>query len=839
MELALIDGNSLINRAFYATPMLTDPQGRFTNAVYGFVNMLLKMIADDKPEYLMVAFDRKAPTFRHKLYEGYKATRKGMPEELASQMPILKDVLSRMKICMVEQDGIEADDILGTAAKRFSLPTVIYTGDKDALQLVDATTSVFLTRRGITDLVKVTPENIRELFGYDADGVVEFKALRGDASDNIPGVPGIGEKGALDLLNRYQTVENLYKNLDEITGKLREKLEAGREMAELSHRLATIDTNCDIALELADMRLQFPFDRSVYEAFRELGFKTFLKREVFADGEPEPAAQKAEVIAIRSSAELEEVLSRERGEFAFLPLANVHLAWNETREYEVQIAENLLSEGLDYAEVVQKLAGTGSRAVVFDGKSLRHRHAGLGLGVDLAVADDLMILKYVAEGSVKDGIDALVDRKDAPAAAMMRLRRELLDLVAANGQERLYREIELPLSDVLYDMERTGFRIDLEKLDETGRKYAAELKSLTERIYAIAGHPFNINSTKQLGTVLFEELGLRGGKKTKTGYSTDIDVLDELDGFHPIIPLLKRFRQIFKLNGTYVEGLRAVADANHVVHTVFRQAQTATGRLSSTEPNLQNIPVRDEEGREIRKLVLPSADDRVIVSADYSQIELRLLAAFSGDEALIETFRKGGDIHALTASGVFGTPIGQVTAEERRRAKAVNFGIIYGISDFGLSRQLSIPVRQAREIIEKYFATYPRVHAFMEENVAFAREHGYGLTKCNRIRKFPELHSPNYNVRSFGERAAMNMPLQGTAADIIKIAMNDVARELKRAGLRAKLILQVHDELIVDAPESEREEAESILKRCMEGAFPLPVPLSVNVSAGKNWYEAK
>lgn len=839
MQIALIDGNSLINRAFYATPMLTNEKGIFTNAVYGFVNMMLKIMTEDRPEYLMVAFDRRAPTFRHKMYDGYKATRKGMPEELAAQMPLLKEVLALMNVKMVEQDGIEADDILGTIAKRFDLPTVIYTGDKDALQLVDENTAVFLTRRGITDLVKVTPENIVELFGYTAEGVVEFKSLRGDASDNIPGVRGIGEKGALELLGRYQTLDNLYAHIDEIGGKLREKLEQGREMAYLSHDLATIDTNCDIELELTDMAYDMPFAPAVYEKFRELEFKTFLKRDLYRKGEEAPVpAFEAQTVRVETEEEFVRLLAAVDADYVFLSGTDVRIAWREDVEYLVVIAENLLLEGLDYCSVVAALAKLPHRAMVFDAKTLRHRLTPLGL--ELPIAEDLMIKKYVAEGSVKSETAAgIVDMAHAPAAELLRLNRKWEALIEDNGQHRLYREVEMPLKDVLYEMEETGFRIDIEMLDVLGRRYTEELSALTEEITRLAGHPFNINSPKQLGTVLFEELNLRGGRKNKTGYSTDIDVLDELEGFHPIITPLKRFRQIFKLNGTYIEGLRAVADTNHFVHTQFKQTLTTTGRLSSTEPNLQNIPVRDEEGRELRKLFVPSKEGNLIVSADYSQIELRLLASFAGDEKLIETFRTGGDVHALTASGVFDVAMPEVSPEQRRRAKAVNFGIIYGISDFGLSKQLGTSVKAAHEIIEKYFATYPRVRAFMDENVAFAREHGYGLTKLNRVRKFPEIHSPNYNVRSFGERAAMNMPLQGTAADIIKIAMNAVAAELKARGLQAKLILQVHDELIVDTPAGELEEVERLLTDCMEHAYPLAVPLSVNVSSGVNWYEAK
>ena len=837
MTLVLIDGNSLLNRAFYATPMLTNAKGEFTNAVYGFVNMLLKII-EGKPDYIAVAFDRRAPTFRHKMYDGYKATRKGMPDELASQLPILKDVLALMDIEMLEQDGIEADDILGTVAKKFELPTVIYTGDKDALQLVDESTSVYLTRRGITDLVKVTPENIEELFGYSAQGVVEFKSLRGDSSDNIPGVRGIGEKSALDLLGRYGTLDNIYAHLDEIPGKLHEKLAEGRDMAYLSHRLATIDTHCDLSVELEDMRYEMPFSQKVYEKFRELEFRTFLKRDIFRKDEPAAAQREFRLERIDTPEALKALAGRIDRDYAFLAGANVHLAFEPGVEYEIVIAESLLLEGLDYAEVIAVLAAVPHRAIVYDKKTLLHQWKSLGAA--LPVCEDVMIKKYVAEGSAKNESAAhIFDMGQAPALEMLEYSETLEASIRRNNQEFLYREVEMPLADVLYEMEETGFRIDGEKLAELGRRYEAELADLTQEITSLAGHPFNINSTKQLGEVLFEELGLRGAKKTKTGYSTDIDVLDDLEGFHPIITPLKRFRQIFKLNSTYIEGLKSVADSNWVVHTQFRQTLTSTGRLSSTEPNLQNIPVRDDEGRELRKIFIPGGPGRLIVSADYSQIELRLLAAFSGDETLIEAFRSGTDIHAVTASQVFGVPLEEMTPEVRRRAKAVNFGIIYGISDFGLARQIGTTVRAAKEIIERYFATYPKVRQFMDANVAFARENGYGITKCNRIRKFPELFSPNYNVRSFGERAAMNMPLQGTAADIIKIAMNAVAREFSRRGMRTKLILQVHDELIADAPREEREEAEQILTECMQNAFRLEVPLVVNVSSGENWYEAK
>ena len=848
----IIDGNSLINRAFYATPPLTNSEGQMTNAVYAFTNILLKLIGDYNPSYLAVAFDMKAKTFRHGLYEGYKASRKGMPDELASQLPLLKELLTAMGIKILEEEGFEADDIIGTLAKRFPEQTVIVTGDRDALQLIDESTSVFLTKRGLSDIQAVDAENIQEQFGLTPRQIIEFKALSGDASDEIPGVRGVGEKTALSLLQQYGDIDNLYKHINEIPGKLRERLLEGKESAYLSRELATICTNCNCCEEIEDYTYIYPFSDEVRQVFSKLGFKTLLEKEhIFDSGAPSGKSQMPaphSIIEIADERGLVSAAEALKGKktIAVYFWGGINLSDGEA-EYSINVSDTFLPDAVSFEKALYYLKpileDEGKQIILFDIKSVLHLLKPYGARV-ANPCDDVCIMNYLA--SSKEGaydfskvMSAEGYLKEAPAFALYDLRERLLSKLERDGLLNLYSEIEFPLIFILYDMELAGFKVDADELNEFSKRFERELQILTEQIHSLAGEVFNINSPKQLSKILFEKLGLSHGKKTKSGLSTDVEVLLSISDKHEIVPLILRYRTISKLKGTYIDGIAAMLRPGDMVHTEFKQAQTSTGRISSVEPNLQNIPVRDEDGREIRRIFIPRDKNNVLISADYSQIELRLLAHFSGDETLIWAFNDEQDIHTITASQVFNVPFDKVTPEMRRSAKAVNFGIIYGISNFGLANQLGIMPSRAKVYIEKYFEKYARVKEYMSENVRFAKENGYSVTITGRRRYIPELKSPNFHVRGFGERAAMNMPLQGSAADLIKMVMINVHRRLQSENMRTKLILQVHDEIILDAPAAEKDMAMEILKQEMENVLKLRVPLKVSISWGKNWYDAK
>ena len=847
-DIIVIDGNSLINRAFYATPILTNSKGQFTNAVYAFTNMLIRTIEDAQPRYLMVAFDMRAKTFRHLMYDGYKATRKGMPEELAAQMPLLHKLLEIMGIKVLEQEGIEADDILGTVSKKFGLSTVILTGDRDALQLIDKSTAVWLTKRGITDIEEMDSISVKEKYGVEAWQVVDYKALMGDSSDNIPGVKGIGEKTAQSLIEKYNSIDNLYAHLDEIPGKLREKLESGRESAYLSRELATIKTDCNLDVTLEDMTYTYPFVPAVAEYFEELEFKTLAKKDKLFQQGRESRQEKRISIPLTSEEELRRALEGVADTIAFASVGEeLHFAFRDSEEFVVKINDTFLPDAFNgdtaYGLLRPVWQSKEIKKVVYDVKEWCYRLAAYQVTPE-GISDDVALKKYLCDFSQDPkSLKACLEQEgftpEFAAVGLLRINAELEGRIEEYGMGRLYREIEMPLAFLLYDMERLGFRIDLETLGALESKYRTEIDRLSTEIYAYAGGRFNINSTKQLSQILFDKLGLASGKKTKTGLSTNIDVLESLQDEHIIVPLIISYRKISKLYSTYVEGLKGVADANSVVHTLFKQTLTTTGRLSSTEPNLQNIPVREEEGREIRKIFVKRDSSHILIAADYSQIELRLMAHCSGDEKMIQAFCEGRDIHASTASEVFRVPMDQLTPEQRRSAKAVNFGIIYGISDFGLSNQLNVSVKQAKQFIETYFETYPKIKEYSRACVESAKEKGYAQTMFGRRRRISELFSNNYNVRSFGERAAMNMPLQGTAADIIKLAMLRVDGKLRENGLDSRIILQVHDELILDACLSEQQQVMRILKEEMENCVVLSVPLTVNIACGDNWYSAK
>ena len=845
MKLLLLDSNSLINRAFYALPTLQDRSGRYTGALYGFVSMLSKLIKSEHPTHIVAAFDVHQPTFRHLKYDGYKAKRHPMPEELKAQVPAMKELLTAMGVAVVELPGFEADDIIGTLAARSSMPTVIVSGDKDVLQLVSEKTTVLHTKKGITDVIRYTPEVLKKE-GLTPQGIVELKSLMGDHSDNIPGVPGVGEKTAMDLVMRYGTIQNLYDHIDEIKGKMQEKLLTGRQSAEFSHWLATIVT--DAPIDSGDFSV-YRFSETIPYAAKKLmegyEFRKLTDRFVFADPVVEEInAKSAEKIEISTIEDLRAILKEcvSRGALAFhVSDDRVDLAYDETHNAVVSYSFDLLGESLSYHDILQEILSTIQKntieVLVFD---LKKNYRVLELDADsLFSAEDVMLMAYIADcGAYYGNPHELIVRYDlddeSVAADFFLLKKILGKKMVQSNSLKVYREIELPLVPVLYDMEKTGFRVDRRALDSLSEKYSSELKDVQNKIFALAGKEFNVNSPKQLSEVLFDDLGLPTGKKK----STNADALGEIEELHPIVSEILRFRMLSKLLSTYLIGMKSMIDAKGRIHTVFNQALTSTGRLSSSEPNLQNIPVREAEGREIRGAFIPD-EGNLLISADYSQIELRLLADFSGDEQLIDAFNRGMDIHTATAAKIFGKTEEDVDSKMRRSAKAVNFGIIYGISDFGLSKNVGCSVKEAHAFIEKYLDTYPKIREFMKSSVDFAREHGYVTTRSGRIRALPEITSSNYALRSFAERAALNMPLQGTAADIIKLAMIRVYRELKKRDFKAKIVLQVHDELILDCPKAEEVEVSALLRDQMENVMQMKVPLCVNVASGNTWKEAK
>ncbi len=856
-KLVLIDGNSLINRAFYAMPMLATKDGEYTNAVYGFMNMFFKMLGDVKPTHAAVAFDVHAPTFRHGMFKAYKGTRKPMPEELRTQVPLLKSVLKLMGVYTVEKAGLEADDLIGTIAKSTAMKTYIITGDKDALQLVDESTDVCFTRRGTTDTEVYTVENFLEKTGIKPEQIIDLKALMGDTSDNIPGVEGVGEKTALTLVQTYGNVDNLYARVDELKGKLKEKIVDGKDSAYLSRELATINTACDVQFNIDDMRFALPLPAEVKREFIRLEFKSlYLRSELFDPPTSDyyaalnDNAVKTEKITVTDLADEKVKAALDAAEMLSITVAaRVVNASDGKAEYIFPIKETLFDEGFDLLPVLRYFSDyfCGNKTlIVYDKKQLKHMLKEICGTSITAPCEDLSIIKYLADFSGKKETltDAmLIYDKDetTPAFSQYAIYNELKEKLAEENMQDLYENVELPLADVLFQMEEAGFKVDYAALDETGKKFKAFLSETENRIRELARDPdLNINSPKQLGEVLFEKLKIGKSKKTKSGYSTTAEVLESLENAHPVVPLILKYRQIQKLHSTYVEGFKPLIDKKTgLIKTSFNQTVTTTGRLSSKEPNLQNIPVRDDEGKELRKFFVPRDADRILVGADYSQIELRLLAAFSGCPALIDAFNRGEDVHAETAAKVFGVALKDVTPEMRRSAKAVNFGIIYGISEYGLSKNIKTTPAKAKEYISAYFREYPEVKKYMDDNVSFTKDHGYAVTMLGRRRYIKEIYSSNYNLRQFGERAAMNMPLQGSAADVIKLAMINVFNRLKKEGLKSQLILQIHDELIIDAYKSEREAVERILVEEMSGAAKLAVPLTVSLGSGETWFDAK
>ncbi len=850
-QMIAIDGNSLLFRAFYALPDMRSADGTPTGGLHGFLSMLLKLL-ERNPDYLAVAFDVHVPTFRHEEYAEYKAGRRPTPPDLIRQFPLLREVLSAMGIAVCECPRYEADDILGTFSRRCGragIRSLLVTGDRDALQLIDETTSVLLTRKGITETVEYDPETLFADYGLNPDRMRDLKGLMGDNSDNIPGIPGVGEKTALKLLAEYGTLEGVLAGADRIPGKLGEKIRDNAESARMSYRIGTICTEAPLELDIEDCAFRPEKLRDAREVLNRLGLRSIWNRiAAEQDGPETAAAETAERVAVTDPEALKGILlaHRDAGRLA-LELGNgLAFAFDEKTCYVLEQGTDLFSAGIPLRDALEGLRPFLTREdlvlTVFDAKHLMHMAAPYGISLSCRI-DDLMLFDYLINAlQPSDTVRALADRLSAPScdpAAYFGFSDRMRKMLSEMGMEKLYSGMELPLTGILFSMEQSGFRLDREMLESLQGKLADRIRELEQGIYDAAGETFNILSSKQLGTVLFEHLGLPKGKKTKTGYSTDADTLENLADRHPAVPLIQAYRFLTKLKSTFLDGLLGAMDPKtERVHTRFNQCVTATGRISSTEPNLQNIPVRTELGKEIRRAFIAS-EGRLLVGADYSQIELRLLAAISGDEGMIRAFCSGEDIHRRTASEVFGVPFEDVTGEQRSAAKAVNFGIVYGISDFGLARNLSIPVRQAGEYIRMYFERYPGVKAYLEQSVEDARKKGYAETLFGRRRPLPELSSSNYNTRSFGERVAMNMPIQGTAADVIKLAMVSSVRRLLEENRNAELLLQVHDELLFDTPEAEVPAVMETVKDCMEHVLDLPVPLIAEVRCGPSWYDTK
>ncbi len=877
-KLVLIDGNSIAYRAFYALPLLSNASGIYTNAVYGFTTMLMKILETEKPTHLLVAFDASKLTFRHKTFADYKGKRDKTPGELSEQLPFIREVLDAFQIRHFELDGYEADDIIGTLVKQANQQkqsTLVISGDKDLLQLVSDYVHVSIPRKGLSDAVRYDPEEIEKKYGLIPEQIVDLKGLMGDPSDNIPGIPGVGEKTALKLLRLYPTVEEIVEHIDEIPGKkLQEKVRLHKEQALMSKQLAKIYCDVPLPFSIEDLSYSGENPEKVLEIFKRLEFKSLLERIQVTAPEQEATVIDVNYLEFQDGKEEEITSLLQKDQLSFF------IETNEENPHRAAITGMVITDGQthlflkmeqvkDWLPFREWLRDSQRRKVVFDSKKtnilLANHHLEIdGIGLDVVLAAYLLNPSETALelSDLASRYIGLILPSDEEVYGKGAKRRELVGQELAQhvvrkgvvmhqlypklqaeidslGLNALLYELEMPLALVLAKMECQGIRIDRERLDELGEALKETLDKLTEEIYAIAGVTFNLNSPKQLGEVLFDKLGLPVLKKTKTGYSTSADVLKALAPQHEIVEKILHYRTVGKLYSTYYEGLKKEIRSDGKIHTQFQQTITSTGRLSSTEPNLQNIPIRLEEGRRIRQVFVPAEKGWYILGADYSQIELRVLAHLSQDAALLRAFRENQDIHTQTAMDIFDVPFEEVTSLMRRQAKAVNFGIIYGISDFGLSQNLGITRKEAKRFIERYFATYPDVKKFMENIVEQARQDGYVTTLLNRRRYLPDIRSSNYNVRSFAERTAMNTPIQGTAADIIKYAMVNLDREITKRKLQSRLLLQVHDELVFEVPKEELETMKELIRQVMESAITLDVPLKVDLSYGDNWYEAK
>lgn len=879
-KLLLIDGNSIINRAFYGimgSKMLMTEDGTYTNAVYGFLSILFKELDDIKPEYLVVAFDLKAPTHRHKMYDKYKANRHGMPEELAMQMPILKETLKAMNVCIIEKEGYEADDILGTLAKwgqKEELEVTVLTGDRDSFQLIDKNIKVRIprTKMGKTETEDYTVEKIEEEYGLEPLDLIEVKGLMGDTSDNIPGVPGVGEKTALNLIKQYKSIDEVYNHIDEQKGKLKEKLSENKDLAYLSRTLGTIDTNAPIEKDLNVFQVEEWNKPEVLEIFKKLKFNRFIDRFALQDNaggtslddsQINTEIEHEKIVDETKLAELKQQIQENKAMYYYLteekfiiysPKANKCFSVENVQDFkDIFEDKNILKCSYKQKEefIILWNKGIEAKNLMFDiaiaGYILNSNINKYTIEYLANEYINLDITEYLSN-TEKTGAEqiTLFDNAEEPkedktyiyAYTIYKLYNVLTQKMEEAGSIDLFNKIEMPLTEVLASMQYEGIYIDKQELLDFGKELQEKIDILTQEIYELTGEEFNINSTKQLGEILFEKLKLTVKKKTKTGYSTDVDVLEKIKYEHPVIEKILEYRQLQKLNSTYVEGLIPYIDETGRIHSKFHQTVTTTGRISSTDPNLQNIPTRMELGRKLRKVFKPE-QGYIFVDADYSQIELRVLAHISEDKNMIEAFCNNEDIHAQAASKVFNIPLEKVTKEERTKAKAVNFGIVYGISEFGLGEQLGVSRKKAKEYIEQYLDKYNGIKEFMTNIVEETKEKGYVETLYHRRRYVPELKSNNYMVRQFGGRVAMNTPIQGTAADIMKIAMINVYNKLKENNLKSKLIVQVHDEILVETLESEKEQVKQIVKEEMENVIKLKVPLLAEVEEGYNWYEAK
>ena len=888
-NLVLIDGNSILNRAFYgtmATKMLMTEDGTYTNAIYGFLNIMFKIIEDIKPEYMVVTFDLKAPTYRHKLYSEYKANRKGMPNELASQMPILKEILKAMNVKVIEKEGYEADDIIGTLAKwgqRKNLEVTILTGDRDSFQLIDEHIKVRIphTTQGKTETEDFNVEKVLEKYGLPPKSLIEIKGLAGDASDNIPGVPGVGEKTAITLIKDYKNIEGVYKHIDKLKGKLKEKMQQNEEQAYLSRTLGTINTKAPIEKKLSDMKIVEWDKQKVVEIFTRLKLNRFIERFGLEKQQVESQTldiqceEITEENILTLQKEIEDskkiyyyIIEKQEEGYGILNKAIEGITIYSEKEDKVYLVKDMtklknIFENKDIVKIgykqkkdyiLLKQIGIQTKNLMFDIEI-----AGYLLNSNI----NKYTLEYLSEEYLKLDVTTYLKNTEPEQKQLTLFEQyenqentiskknyiyayliyKLYSILTSKMEEtdtlQLFNQIEMPLIEVLADMQYQGINVDKKKLLEFGDELKTRLNELTKEIYELAGEEFNINSPKQLGEVLFEKLKLPMAKKNKTGYSTGVEILEKLKTTHPIIEKLLEYRQIGRLNSTYVEGLVPyINNKTHKIHSSFHQTVTATGRISSTDPNLQNIPTRYELGKNLRKVFKPGRG-KIFIDADYSQIELRVLAHISNDEHMIEAFNHDEDIHKQVASKVFNVPIEKVTKKQRTRAKAVNFGIVYGITDFGLAEQIGIPRKEAKQYIEQYLEKYQGIKQFMENIVEKAKKENYVETLFHRRRYVPEINSNNYMVRQFGNRIAMNTPIQGTAADIMKLAMINIYNRLNEKNLESKIILQVHDELLIEAKPEEKQEVEEILKQEMENVISLKVPLKIDIEEGKSLYDAK
>jgi len=836
----VIDGNSLINRAYYALPNLKSLSGKPCGAVFGFVNMMINLITTEKPKYLVCVFDAGKHTFRHDMFAEYKGKRDKMPEDLHAQLLELKDLLRAMGIMVKEIPEIEADDIVGSISRKFNEEFILVSGDKDLLQLINDNTTVWLTQKGISNVLKVDEKVLMEEFKIKPYQVIEMKAIMGDSSDNIPGVVGIGKIGAEKLIAEYENLDNVYANLDKHAPGIQKKLIESKDLAYLSKQLATIKLDVDLDFSLEDCIFKLPFNNDVRLIMEDLGFKSILNRKELFDlsqvkEEVKEVNLNAEIVEVDDEEKFSEMLKTLNSSFAVTTdNLTMHLATDE-KEFVLYTSGEIFNLNID---LIQKLFANEHQKICFDAKNLMHELSLFGIEINNYF--DVSVSIYVAnemdaEITLDDALKLNNIVAETKASALIKLKEIYINKLINNLQLKLFSDIELPLVKVLYEMEKTGIKIDVEQIKNLSEIYHKELDELTAKIYELAGVEFNINSPKQLQQILFEKLAIEYKGKP----STSIEVLLAIKDKHEIVEYLIRYRKIAKLVSTYLDGMLNYVTSENKIHTTFMQRTTSTGRLSSREPNLQNLPIRDEEGKILRKMFSSQFENGTMISADYNQIELRLMANFSGDENMIEDYLSGKDIHSATASKIFNLPINEIDANKRRIAKSVNFGIIYGISAFGLSQNINSSQKEASEFIKKYMEIYPKIKEYGEECIRSSRETGYSKTIMGRIRHISDINSSNHTMRAFAERVAKNMPLQGSASDIIKIAMIKVFNRMQTENLKSKLVLQIHDELVVDCYPGESEIVKKILKEEMESVIELKVPLLVEVEEGKTLFDAK